>query len=258
MRVLLTGAATGIGAATVEKFKDQGCHVTAFDIQEPANVDRWLSVDLTDVAAVKTACDQVDGPFDVLINNAGLPPRDDNQLDVLTVNFLSLRTVTETLLPKLADGARIINTASRAGMMWQDNIAEVKALFEVKDEEALKSFIADRNIDATRAYNLSKEAVIVYTKAITKSLLKRNIRANSVSPAPVATGILDDFLTAFGEKAVAALSKAGRAGEPEDIARVMSMLASEDSGWIKGEDVMVDGGLSAMITCETLGIELAS
>jgi NAD(P)-dependent dehydrogenase (short-subunit alcohol dehydrogenase family) len=254
MRVVITGAATGIGAETVRVLKDAGHEISALDVAEPANVDQWLKVDLSDMDAIHAACAQLDGPFDALINNAGLPPRADNQVQLLSVNVFGLRQVTRQLLPKLADGARIVNTASRAGLMWQENIEEVKALLSLQHPVELPAFVAARDIDPTRAYNLSKEAVIAYTKSLTKPLLDRDIRINSVSPAPVATEILDDFMAALGDRAAQAIALPGRAGQPDEVARVIAFLASDESSWIKGEDVLVDGGVSAMVTSSAHGL----
>lgn len=256
MRVAITGAATGIGAEVVKLLKAEGHQITAFDIAEPANVDRWVAVDLSDMNAIESATASVDGPFDVLINNAGLPPRMGNQVKLLAVNVFGLRAMTRAMLPKLADNARIVNTASRAGLMWQENIDELKALLALDGPDELPDFVAKRGIDPTRAYNLSKEAVIAYTKGITRTLLPRGIRANSVSPAPVATGILDDFMAALGDRAAAALALPGRAATPEEVARVIVFMASGASNWVKGHDILVDGGVSAMLTAQQLGIEL--
>lgn len=254
MRVAITGAATGIGAEVVRILKADKHEIIAFDIARPDNVDRWVEVDLSDLDAIAEACANVDGPFDVLLNNAGLPPRDGNQVKLLAVNILGLRAMTRAMLPKLAQGARIVNTGSRAGLMWQENIEEVKALLALDGQDALETFVTERKIDATRAYNLSKEAVVAYTKGLTKSLVARGIRVNSVSPAPVATAILDDFMAALGDRAAGALALPGRAATAEEVAHVIVFLASDESAWIKGHDILVDGGVSAMVTSDALGL----
>ena len=254
MRVALTGAASGIGAAVAEILKARGDHVTAFDIAEPkANVDDFIATDLGNPTSIGAAVASVSGPYDALINNAGVPPRKGNEHFVLAVNFFGLRMFLDTMLGKLVDGAAIVNTASRAGAQWRDNLAEVKALMAL-DPSNLHEFLADRKIDATRAYNLSKEAVIVETMARTQDLMARNLRMNSVSPAAVSTDILADFKAAFGDKVNQNLARSGRAGSPEEIAEVIVFLASPESGWIKGQDILIDGGMSAMIASDQLGL----
>ena len=254
MRVALTGAATGIGVELVVRLKRDGHEVVVFDITEPqANVDRWIQTDLGEAASIAESLDAADGQFDALVNNAGLPPREGLAEAVLRVNYFGLKTFLDGLVEKLQPGASIVSTASRAGAMWRDNLDEVKALMAL-DPADLGSFIADRNIDATRAYNLSKEAVIVLTMAQTQAMHARKIRINSVSPAAVSTGILPDFTAAFGDKVAKNLARVGRAGEPGEIADVIVFLLSPQSHWINGQDLVIDGGMGAMIASEMMGL----
>jgi len=120
------------------------------------------------------------------------------------------------------------------------------------DQSQLPEFISQRKIDPTRAYNLSKEALIVMTMADTERLLARGMRINSVSPAAVSTGILDDFYSAFGDRVVKNVARAGRPGEPDEVADVIVFLASEQSRWIKGQDIVIDGGMSAMALSDAM------
>ena len=252
MRVALTGGSSGIGAEVARKLSELGHEVTAFDISEPqVQVSRWIRTDLSDPGSIQAATDAVSGMYDALINNAGLPPRDGLEEIILKVNWFGLRRFMAGMLDKLEPGAAIVNTASRAGAMWRENIAEVKALM-VLEPEKLSNFIQERGIDATRAYNLSKEAVIVMTMAETENLIARNLRMNSVSPAAVSTRILKDFAAAFGDRMAKNVARAGRPGLPEEVADVVIFLASPESGWIKGQDITIDGGMSAMAMSECL------
>ena len=175
MRVALTGGATGIGAEVAARLTRDGHEVTAFDVSRPeANVDRWIRIDLSDPASVSAAVAEAEGPYDALINNAGLPPREGQAELVLNVNFMGFRQFLTEMLEKLAQGAAIVNTASRAGAMWRDNLEEVKALMALDTPDALPDFVARRNMDHVRAYNLSKEAVIVLTMAETEALIARD------------------------------------------------------------------------------------
>ena len=70
----------------------------------------------------------------------------------------------------------------------------------------------------------------------------------------MATGILDDFKSAFGPRVDDALARVGRAGMAEEIAELVAFLASPESKWIRGADITIDGGISAMVTCDQLGI----
>ncbi|WP_415402641.1 SDR family oxidoreductase [Tateyamaria sp. SN3-11] len=254
MRVALTGGATGIGAGVVDRLLARDHHVTVFDIQAPDSaVQRWIKTDLGDSAAIRAAIEEVDGPFDALINNAGIPPRAGEAERVLRINYFGLATFLEGMRDRLSPGASIVNTASRAGAHWRANLGEVRALMAL-DVADLPGFIAERGIDATRAYCLSKEAVIAMTLAATQSTLARGVRMNSVSPAAVSTGILPEFAEAFGDRMARNLARSGRAGTAEEIADVIVFLASPESGWIKGQDIVVDGGMSAISLAEELGL----
>ena len=79
------------------------------------------------------------------------------------------------------------------------------------------------------------------------------MRGNTVSPSAVDTRILPDFMAALGDRATNSVASAGRAGTPEEIAALICFLASEDSAWIKGQDIVIDGGMSAMAEADMLG-----
>mgnify|MGYP003666794911 FL=1 len=254
MRAAMTGAATGIGAITAQKLRARGYEVVAFDISEPAHVDQWVRVDMSDPDAIRKAAEQVSGPFDCLINNAGLPPRAGLEKTILAVNFLGLVQMTNALVPMLVEGGSIVNTASRAGAAWRDNIDEVKALMALTGPADLDAFIESRRINHIRAYNLSKEAVIVWSMAQTERMIAARLRMNTVSPAAVSTGILGDFATAFGEKMARNVARVGRPGLPDEIADVIVFLASAESHWIKGSDLIIDGGMAALATTDQLGL----
>ncbi len=253
MRVAITGAATGIGAAVASKLKSEGAEIVAFDVTRPANnVDRWVEVDLSDAAATETATASVEGPFDALINNAGLPPREGLNELILAVNYFGLVRITEALLDRLSPGASIVNTASRAGAMWRENLEQVKRLMALESQSSLAGFIEAETIDHVRAYDLSKEAVIVWSMGQCERLIERDLRVNTVSPAAVSTGILDDFKAAFGERAAKGIARAGRPGTAKEIAEAICFLAGPESRWIKGIDLSVDGGMTAMAMSDRL------
>lgn len=256
MHVALTGGATGIGAALSKKLQSEGHHVTSFDISEPqAHVDQWIHTDLSDPTSIDAAISQAKGPYDVLINNAGLPPREGWTELVLNVNFIGFRHFLEGMLSKLSPQAAIVNTASRAGAMWRENIDDVKALMALNTPEEIGEFVAARELNHVRAYNLSKEAVIAYSMAQTEDMIAKNMRMNSVSPAAVSTGILEDFKQAFGEKVAKNIARVGRPGSPEEVADIIAFMASPQSAWLKGIDINVDGGMSAIAMTDMLGLQ---
>jgi NAD(P)-dependent dehydrogenase (short-subunit alcohol dehydrogenase family) len=253
MRTLVTGAARGIGAATARRLRAEGAEVWALDMLDPGEAaDRWLRVDLGAPQAVDGLV--LPGPFDALVNAAGLPPRLGTEVAVLAVNLLGLRRLTERLLPEMAEGGAIVNVASKAGARWRENLAQVRRALEVAEPAALPGFVEAEGIDPVRAYDLSKEAVILWTKLQTRRLQAMGLRANSVSPAAVETAILPDFEAAFGDRARRGTALMGRAGTVEEVAAVAAFLCRPESGWVKGQDIPVDGGLAAMLELEALGL----
>jgi NAD(P)-dependent dehydrogenase (short-subunit alcohol dehydrogenase family) len=247
---VVTGAASGIGRAAALAMKAAGYRVTAIDRNDPGAVaDRWFGIDLDDPKAVLPS---VDTPIDALINAAGLPPRAGTEAKVLRVNFLALRHLTLSFLPMMAAGGSIVNMASKAGAHWRENISQVKELMAYPDGSRLDDFVHDNRIDAVRSYDLSKEAVIVWTKSMTADLIERGVRMNAVSPAAVDTPILDDFKSAFGDRAARGIRLTRRAGRADEIAAVIAFLASPRSEWLRGCNIEADGGLTAQLEIEKL------
>jgi len=265
MRVAVTGAASGIGAATCKILKDRGDEVVAFDVMKPGkdvlkNIDRFLLLDIADFASISEALAKVDGKFDALMNIAGIPPRSGkadessgNEAQVLAVNFFGLRKFTLLLLDKLNDGAAIVSVASRAGSRWRENIAQVKSFLRLPEDTDLQEYCRRNGINPVRSYDLSKEAIIVWSMAQTEAFLGRGLRINSISPAGVSTRILEDFREAFGKERVDKnTERAGRACLPEETASVAVFMISKESAWIKGCDIFVDGGSFAMANGDLL------
>ena len=163
---------------------------------------------------------------------------------VIAVNFLGLRHLTEGLAEQITDGGAVVNVASIAGNAWQANLAEVKLLLGTPSFEDGLAWAADSSMDGTRAYNFSKEAVIVWTMANSQRWWSRGIRLNSVSPGVIETPILTDFRESMGDGAIDwAINAVGRVGKPADIAPAIAFLASRATPWINGTNLNVDGGL---------------
>lgn len=258
LRVIITGCASGIGAEAARLLKQRGADITGLDVVEPkAHVDRYLPIDLSQLASIDRAVADLNGPYDALCNIAGLPCRPGLREKVLAVNVQGLRRLTGAVLPKLSSDASIVNMASRAGQRWRENIAQVNALLRLADDADLAAFCTTHGIDDVRAYDLSKEALIVWTIAQTEALAARGLRMNTISPGAVDTSILQDFLNAFGERATKQIARAGRSASATEVAEVVAFLASRESGWIKGTDIVVDGGKGAFATSDQLGLGIA-
>lgn len=252
----VTGVATGIGAELARVLKEAGHEVVGFDLHATSrNVDHFIPLDLNDPYSIRAAAAQATWRLDGLCNNAGLPPRLGTEAAILQVNFLGPRLFTEVMLPRLRPGASIVNIASRAGHGWRDNLDQVKRLAFVNSQHQLDSFLAREKLDATRSYNLSKEAMIAWTIAVAEDMVRRGLRVNSLSPGGVATGILDDFRKVFGEAMARNIERAKRPGQPDEIARIAAFVLSSDSNWLKGADVPIDGGIGAFNMSDMLDLE---
>ena len=246
----VTGAAGGIGAALCARLRAAGHKVTGFDITPALDM---IALDLADPDSIARAAQDA-GPFDGLCNNAGLPPREGNAAQVLAVNFTGTRAFTQAMMPMLAPGASIVNISSRAGQNWRDGAAQAARLAAIQPGGDMQRFVDAEGMDATRAYNLSKEALILWTFAASEGIAAKGMRINSISPAAVDTAILGDFTQAFGGKVERNIARAGRAGTPEEIVGAAAFLLGPDSAWIKGVDLYVDGGMSAYGLSDAMGL----
>lgn len=248
MRVLMTGVANGIGAACMAQMRSDGAEVIGLDV-EPGD---WRQLDLSDLAAVREF--RVEGQFDALVHTAGLPPRAGWESRILTVNFLGLRQLTEQLVPQLTTGGSIVSVASKAVSKWRENLDQVQR-FIALDPGSVADFVDREDIGPVRAYDLSKESLLVWTRQQVPRLNRLGLRANCVSPAAINTRLLDEFVEAFGDRAHKAMELSGRNGEPSEVAQAVAFLSSPSSSWVRGINLVVDGGLDARLDCLTLGIK---
>lgn len=250
-RILLTGASTGIGHATLQRLVAAGHEVVNLDVKEaPAEASAHHHCDLSDPASIDAVVADLDGSFDGLGNIAGVAGSMGAEL-VLRVNVYGLRHVTDALLAagKLNDGGSIVNIASLAGMAWKRHVDRIAELDAAADFAAGIEVAQAYDRGGPNAYVLSKEWVVSYTKQLAGRLLDRGIRVNSVSPGPVNTPLFPYFETDAGAEQMAWMNEqVGRVGTPDDEAEVVSWLLAGDCGWVNGIDLPVDGGLSAGMT----------
>ena len=244
MRLALTGGATGIGAATVARLRADGHEIVIFDIQKPDGDERWIKLDLMDTDSISAALAAADGRFDGLVSIAGIPPRDGNEVACLTINTLATCAFIDAFMPKLNDGAAVVTVASKAGGAWQSNLDQLEDLL-AQTPAGLADWCAANEVDATKAYILSKQAVIYWHQSAVTAHIGKH-RFVTVSPSAVSTGILDDFVKAFGPMVAANLARVGRSGTPEEVAELINFSLSPAASWINGVDLVTDGGMGAM------------
>lgn len=244
MRLALTGGATGIGAATVARLRADGHQVVVFDIRKPDGDAQWIKLDLMDEGSIASALEAAEGSFDGLVSIAGIPPRDGNEVACLTVNTLATCAFIEGFMSKLNEGAAVVTVASRAGMAWQSNLDQLDDLL-AQTPASIAGWCAANEVDATKAYVLSKQAIIYRHQQMVTPHIGRH-RFVTVSPSAVSTGILDDFVKAFGPMVAANLARVGRSGAPEEVASLISFCLAPEASWINGVDIVTDGGMGAM------------
>ncbi len=222
-RVLITGAAKGIGKATAAMFSDAGAKVVGLDLEE-SRKPRILRCDLTReadiVSAVAAAAGELGG-VDVLVNNAGI--MQESPLEAITAKHIDLHfavnvrgvvLVTREALPHLKEGARIINIASELAYLGRANAS---------------------------IYCATKAAILGLTRSWARELAPR-ILVNAVAPGPTDTALLGfDTLTAE-QKALETAHPLGRIGKPEEIASAVLFLASPGAAFFTGQCLGANGG----------------
>jgi NAD(P)-dependent dehydrogenase (short-subunit alcohol dehydrogenase family) len=238
---VVTGAAGGIGAATVEAFQREGAKVVGVDLLEGSPGDLALSVDVTEEFAVQQMYAQVAerfGRIDVLFNNAGISPDDDASVlettleawqRVQDVNLKSVFLCCKHGIPHLleAGGGSVINTASFVAVMG-----------------AATSQIS---------YTASKGGVLAMSREMGVEFARRGVRVNALCPGPVDTPLLRELFAKDPERAARRLVHVpmGRFGKPEEIANGVLFLASDESSFMTASTFLVDGGISgAYVTPE--------
>ena len=242
---VVTGAASGIGAATAALLRDAGTEVIGVDRNTAADFRGvFVQADLSSAEGVSAVAEQIPDGIDGLLNIAGVPGTAPWRL-VLSVNVFGVRDLTRALLPKLVPGGVVVNLASNVANGWAERRDQVIAFTSTADREAALDLAgADPEITGN-SYRFSKECVRWLSLEAASSALGK-ARVVSVSPGPVQTPILEDFKVDHGrDKVEGAVALLGRAGQPADIAHAIGFLVSPEAAWINGTDVCVDGGMSA-------------
>jgi 2-hydroxycyclohexanecarboxyl-CoA dehydrogenase len=221
---IVTGGAAGIGAAIVQRFRDEGTRVEIFDLN--ANP----SLDITDYAAVQSAVARV-GPVDILVNNAGwdmfkpfLKTDPAFWQKIISINLVGAMNLLHCVLPGMAERGhgKVVNVASDAGRVGSSGEAP---------------------------YSACKGGLIALTKTLAREFAAKGVRLNVICPGLTETGMLEQFMQGAGnpDKLREAYRRAvpiGRLGKPEDIAGAVLFLSSDDAEFITGQVLSVSGGLT--------------
>jgi len=236
--VIVTGAASGIGAATARLFAEHGAHVAGFDRNAPAESDadprvRYHRVDITDVAGIEAAVsvvrEQGRGRIDALVNNAGadvfadpLQLEDSEWQRCLALNLNGAWNVCRAALPTMVaqqDGS-IVNIASVHG---------------------------HKIIPHAFPYPVAKHGLIGLTRALGIEYAAQGIRVNSISPGLILVPRIEAWFASSPDpeakrREQAELLPPKRIGTPEEVAYTALFLASNEARFINATDILVDGG----------------
>jgi len=249
-RVIVTGAASGMGEAVARTLAGLGAEATVLDVVNvSAPHSKQIQVDLSDRGSIDAAVAGLEGPYDALFNCAGVPgpPKFSNHQTML-VNFVGLRHFTESALPMLKDGGAIASITSNAGLGWQKNLDNVRALLDIEDFDAASKW-CEENPEIANGYLFSKQAIIAYTKRRSHQLVERAIRVNCLSPAPTETPMLPDFHAQVSKEFIDEHFRApiGRDATPEEMAEPLVFLNSHAARFVSGVNLIVDFAYEAGI-----------
>jgi NAD(P)-dependent dehydrogenase (short-subunit alcohol dehydrogenase family) len=235
---IITGGGGGIGRATAIRFAKEGARVLVADIGEEAGIKtvqlikesggkaEFVRVNMTkpeDVEHMVQKAVDTFGKLDILINNAGVKSDEKKIPDVSLVEWQEVFDINTTgvflgmkyVIPKMESGGSIVNTASIAGIKGQKLVA---------------------------AYSASKSSVIALTKTAATEFGKKNIRVNAIAPGIIDTDMVEDWKKTSKWSVLSTANALNRIGQPEEIANTILFLASDESSFITGETIVIDGG----------------
>ena len=245
--IVVTGVSSGIGAETARTLRAHGASVIGVDRNEPSlSLDAFVQADLSHPAAIDAAVQQLPARLDGLCNIAGVPGTAEPQL-VARVNYLGLRHLSAALLPRIASGGAIVNVSSVLGAEWPQRLALHRTLGAVEGFAAGEAWLQAHPVAAATCYQYFKEALIVWTQMQAQPwFMDTSVRMNCVAPGPVFTPILNEFVTMLGaERAQADAHRIKRPAYADEVAPVIAFLCADESRWINGVNIPVDGGLAS-------------
>ena len=252
---VVTGAASGIGKATVELLVELGAEVYALDITktELNGVKKFIEVDLNKKKSIDDAMKEVPSHIDSFFGVAGLSGARTNYYQTFTVNYIANKYITEEYLKKrMSYGGSIAYVTSTGGLYWDKYSFEFDRFTAAKTWDEMINALhaqANENTLGMMAYPLSKRALNYYMSELAIELGPQKIRVNALLPGSTDTGMKEEFEVEAGgiDALVAETGTANRLATPEEMAKPLIFLNSEMASFITGLPLIVDAGTNAMV-----------
>jgi NAD(P)-dependent dehydrogenase (short-subunit alcohol dehydrogenase family) len=230
-RVIVSGCYSGIGHATARQLLALGAEVHGFD-WKPCDLAlaSFTQTDLRDACSIIGTVAGLTGQFDALFNCAGIPPGGP-PMDVMRVNYIGTKYLTEALLPVMRPGSAIVNVASNGGMGWPAHVPDLLQLIAAKDYAGGELWCEAHLPLVAEGYRFSKEAMTMWTMAhsVQTPML---VEIEKATPAEVIDQVAEPI---------------GRRSSADEQAAVLLFLNSPRASYINGVVLPVDGGFMATI-----------
>ena len=244
--VVAGGGGDGMGAAVVQILLSLGANVTVLDLRASASSDaEFIRTDLGSVDEIDQAISEI-GDVDALFNCQGISGATPGASvsEVMTVNFLGLRHLTEAIVPKMPPGSAVANISSAGGLGWERKSSEIQALLEHDDTESAKAWCEQQSGGMLKAafphaYAFSKQALIYWTLQRSESSIQAGIRMNVTSPGSTLTPMAGDFPVTGVEGMNHPIN---RTSVPVEQAWPLVYLNGSAASYVNGVNIPVDGG----------------
>jgi NAD(P)-dependent dehydrogenase (short-subunit alcohol dehydrogenase family) len=253
-RVVVTGAASGIGRATAEVLVSLGAEVDALDVQpivELHGVAGRHHVDLSDPSSIDAVVSaSLAGPVDALFNCAGIPGTAPADV-VIKVNFCGTRLLTERLVSQMPAGSAVCCIGTTSALLWLHHLELIEEFAAIETFDGAATWL-DSSLDRIGyPYDFAKEAVVAYVATRSVTLNPAGIRINCINPGGTRTASTPDFgkvvkAKEFGAEMLANYPKLmGRMAKPVEQAWPMVFLNSPLASFVTGAALNVDAGFTS-------------